>query len=540
MQRAHQLDPFILKLILLDDKSPALKQLGLISSTTIFESSSRNFHSDGLYSTEIFGKVGTETRKTNYGIIDLKLPVIHPTIYTALTQAKELHEGIMSKRRYAIWDAKDKCFVESDVSRGETGMVFFLSHVSELKLPLTGSDRRINTNTLLDKYRPTFTYTKLIVIPAFYRDMEIDPSGKPSTDDINGIYSRIIALSNLVDKGSLKFDNTVYNGTSWQLQMCVNELYEYLKDMIDGKKKAIQGHLASRNIHHGTRNTITVAPQYYADANSPKVLAPDETVMGMYQFLKATLPLSIFTIQNGIIRDVLGSANSQAMLINKVTLHREQTNIDGKDYDKWMSAEGLEKTITRFANKDIRHLPLEIANKYVALVYRDDKNVMVLYDIDDLPPTFDKAKVSPITVTELYYMAIYKLDKQSIGWVTRYPITGQGSIYPSRLRLKTNTISSTLRLLDKDGNPTETIFYEYPTKANLADSMSPATARLGGLNADFDGDQTSGNVVLSVEAIEEAEHILGSVTTYVDGSGEPLASVASPTLQILLDSTTGD
>ena len=63
---------------LLTIKPEHLKFLGEVTSLAVYESNSRVFDKNGLFSESIFGIVGTQERMTKAGYIDLKIPIIHP------------------------------------------------------------------------------------------------------------------------------------------------------------------------------------------------------------------------------------------------------------------------------------------------------------------------------------------------------------------------------------------------------------------------------------------------------------------------------
>ena len=71
--------PFNIDLLILDKNKT--KQLKPITKLNIFETSSQNFDPDGLYSTEIFGPVGSELRNDSFAYIDLKIKILHPLVY---------------------------------------------------------------------------------------------------------------------------------------------------------------------------------------------------------------------------------------------------------------------------------------------------------------------------------------------------------------------------------------------------------------------------------------------------------------------------
>ena len=50
----------------------------------IYDGASSNYHPEGLFSTEIFGRTGSLDRFLNMSYIDLKIPVFNPLAFKAL------------------------------------------------------------------------------------------------------------------------------------------------------------------------------------------------------------------------------------------------------------------------------------------------------------------------------------------------------------------------------------------------------------------------------------------------------------------------
>ena len=172
-----------------------LKMLSPITDLSIFDSNKDTYSSQGLFSNEIFGEVGTELRNKRFAYIDIKLPVLHPIVYKALTQARKMYIDIISGSQYATFSYKDNDFIKSDPIEGETGYHFFFKHYPQLLLQDTGSDRRRQTIELLNKFRDRAIIDKIIVLPAGLRDVEFEDN-RPTYDEINNYYKRLISLSN--------------------------------------------------------------------------------------------------------------------------------------------------------------------------------------------------------------------------------------------------------------------------------------------------------------------------------------------------------
>ena len=94
--------PFNIELLVLDEKIAA--GMRPITSLDTYVGATKNFNPDGLYSNEIFGVVGTVARSSRFSYIDLRVPIIHPTIYKTLVQLKGLYKEIMNAKEFAKFD----------------------------------------------------------------------------------------------------------------------------------------------------------------------------------------------------------------------------------------------------------------------------------------------------------------------------------------------------------------------------------------------------------------------------------------------------
>ena len=100
------LTPFNLDPLLI--KPNELRVMQQVQVPDIFDGSSENFHEGGLFSTTIFGNVGTELRDNSFGYIDIKLTVLHPFMLKVVTQLRGLYKDLIAGKAYAKWDEKEK------------------------------------------------------------------------------------------------------------------------------------------------------------------------------------------------------------------------------------------------------------------------------------------------------------------------------------------------------------------------------------------------------------------------------------------------
>lgn len=513
-----------------------------VTSMDMFEGMSRNLHDAGLFSIPIFGRIGSPARTSRYSYIDIKATIFHPTIYKSLVQLRSLYGEILQGKSYAVWDEELKDFVKSNQLNGETGFEFFVSHWKDIKFEMRASDLRTKNIELIDKYKDIALTDKVIVMPAGYRDIEIEDDGRVSVNEINTLYKKLLQISNTITENAVKDSIEMLNGARYSMQNTFNQIYEMIEAMIKGKKKLMMGKWASRKIFNGTRNVITSADIRSDELNAPNNVGFNDTVCGLFQYIKATLPLTIAKLRNGFLSNVFVSPQSPAYLTNKTTLKKEEVKVSSDTFDKWMSDEGLEKVVNLYSEESIRHNYLEVDGHYIGLVYKGEGVFKFFQDIDELPEGYSKEDVYPITFTELIYGSIYHDAHLYPALVTRYPVAGFGSIYVSNIYLKPTLKVEKRAPLGEDWqiDPFKPIAYNFPTKTDFVNALSPAPNKLATMQADFDGDTCSLNILYSDEAIAETKKYMASAKYYVGSDGKINFSSETDTTKFVLFNLTSD
>lgn len=522
-----------------------LQGLKPVKVLDIFDGMSNNFHEDGLFSNSIFGKVGDPRRNARFSYIDIKLPIFHPILFRALTDLKKLYLDIIESKSYAIWNPIIKDFERSNPIDGNTGFYFFLSHWEEINFTRNRSVEREHNILLVEKYRKIALTSKVIVIPAGMRDVEVGADGRTRRDEINDFYTTFISVSNTITTSAVALSPEILNNARVKLQNNFNGLYAMIENMIKGKKKLFLGGWASRRIQNGTRNVITAQVTNNKFLNGPGSIGYNNTVMGLYQAMKGALPITKFHIRNSFIGEVFVSENQAPLLINAKTLELEPTVISNTLYSRWTTDEGIDKLITSFSEESIRHKPIMLEGHYLALVYRGEgafKTFRVFRDINEVPEWVNKAKeITPITYCEFFYYCLYKVLNTLPVFITRYPIAGTGSIYPSITYIKTTVKGDFRKRLDDDWRPLpdSEVAYQFPiTGAAFVNSFSPASSRLAGLVADFDGDTGSANFTYADESVTEVTRFLNTKKAYVGTDGKFTSSIDVSTVALVMHNLT--
>jgi hypothetical protein len=531
--------PFNIDLIALYREEEVAK-MQPITSLAIFDQTKTNFDPNGLFSTAIFGKVGTQYRTRVFSYIDMKVKVLHPLIFKSITDLKSLYQEIMAGKTFAVFDKETKDFVKSDPIEGSTGYKFFLDHLEELKFEENNSvTRTFKIRLVYDAIKEKKHLMRYcLVLPAGLRDYVLGDDGRPQEDDVNKLYRKILNNANLIF-GDFQSNIETLDNIRYSLQTNLLEIYEYYKTLLEGKNKLVLGKWAARKTFNSTRNVATSNIEQAKTINDPTRLKYNETYVGLHQFLRNIAPLSFYLIKNKYLSRVFEEGSSVAHLTNVKTLKREDVSIDliQKEYNTWTSMDGLDKVVEMYSNLYIRHDPVYLNDEKhcIGLIYQDDEKFMFLQDIDELPEGFDKKNVSPITLTELLYMSVYEKDGEIPAFITRYPVANFGSIYPSYLRLKTTTKSKILKEYRTDGLEIKKEAYSFPIRGQtFFNTTSVHPSHNARLTLDFDGDTISVQAVVTDEAIEEVKEYLESPDYYFDTNGKLNFSIANTTLDSTL------
>lgn len=565
--KQNPLDRSLLNIDLLVPDDGLFRSMGLgeVTSLSIFEPSSDVFNQKGLFSPMIFGDIGSDIRLERPGYIDFKIPVFHPLVYSSICKLGRKYEEILSGSSRAIFNDKIKDFelVSEEDDYGETGFEFFCSHVDELVYVENDSTRRKFRIEMVNKYgRTSGLFSNYLVLPAGLRDYTVDKKGVPTEDEVNKLYRVLIGLAGRMK--NVKFDKdtiALHDPIRYRIQRQIFTIYKYFQNLIDGKNKFIQSKWSSRAVSYASSNVITAIPGYVEslDQDESEIVGFNTTVVGLYQYLKIIGPVVANKITNLFIPNIIGSEADKVLLINPKTLKREYVSLKNKTKDDWTTLEGINNTINKLSQDAIKDDIVKLDGYYMALIedkgyeinvifnpeeieveggfYNKENIYKTLTDIDKYKKdnTF-QTKIRPITYAELFYISVIDCIQQFPVFVTRYPITGSGSIYPSWPLVKTTSKGRKVKV--RIGF-SELEAKEFPIRGlDYIRSMSVHYTHLGALGADHDGDTTSCTAVLTKEAREEVIKLLNSKEYYLNALGKLNYSTEVETIDIVVKTLT--
>lgn len=485
MEYRFKKTPFNLDILILNKQQ--LKMMSPVSTLSIFEPSSDNFAAAGLFSTDIFGIVGSDERNTLFSYINLGVEILHPLIYKHIITTRALYKDVMEGTKYAVYSKELKDLVLSDENEGETGYSFFMSTLNKINLSDKGSDLRKFKLYMISHYgTPEYMMKQILVIPAGLRDYKIGSNGRPEEDEINDFYRKVLTLSNSLNNIKIT-DNTIgaVDVVRFRIQEAVLELYQHIMKLLDGKRKFIQGKWGTRGVMYATRNVITPSLAGIGDLNDSNILDMEHTTVGLYQYAAAIGAVTMHELHSKFIYRVFNPDTNNAYLIDPKTNESKLVSINVKDRDKWITLEGLESIVALLAHEDMRSRPVMVDKYYLLLLHDNGKTITPIFNTDDMSDDMDVKYLRPITYYELFYIALLDTFDKYRCLITRYPVINLGGIYPSKIYVKT---TGAPRKVNVVLNHNSMDAYEYPNyKDAYFNSLSPHYVYLQALGADFDG-----------------------------------------------------
>jgi len=510
-----------LKIVPIFPNDKYVKYMGEVTTVQAFDKGLIN--EDGLYSEKIFGPVGSDTRMVRFGFIDLGVSVVHPLIWKAVTR-KKLYNNIINGSVYVTFDNTIKDFVVSDIENGHTGFNYFFTNLPRVKF-VKGKSLLTNDNIkLYEQYKDNIYYDKLLILPAGLRDYSVGKDGRFTEVEINEFYTSVISMSGLT-KSISKAELNSLDDIRLRMQEKVNDLYDYLMGMIDGKHKFINGSFTATNIDYATRNVASGIPMTIDDLED--VEGDINTAqIGLMQFVKSISPFIHYEWEN-IINNIYFVLGQDALLVDKESMSNVRVGLGGKTLNKFTTVDGVENIMSNLIDDDFKNSPIDVAGHWLMLVH-DKGDEFILYEkIDETIPEDIKKELRPITYGELFFIMAERYVKRTRGLITRYPVASELSIYPSKVLLNSTHTYREVKLHIKDelGLSIHTIKKFPIVKGKWVPGISPSSTRLPKLGLDYDGDKLAFIALFTDNSNGEVDKILSSITMYIDNEGNEIHDV---------------
>jgi len=499
-----------------------------VTSSFIKDTSTGNFDQNGLFSERIFGEIASQERILRPGYISLNTPILHPKLYDVIVSLKTLYKQILTGTEYAVWDDRKKDFVVDE--SGDTGYNFFIKHVQDIKFAESDAIRKDTKISIFEKHRDNLFINRALVLPAGLREYK-DNDGRGEYDDINKIYMSLIRLTRAISGANTS--TNMYDNVLVMMQYKVNEIYEYINNIINGKSGFLQRKFGRRGIALGTRNVINATDISASNVDDAALLRSDEVLIPLFQALNMLKPLVIYNLKAEFFNHIFERDTVQAGLINPKGYNLAYITIPLDEKNKFTTSDGIGELINMFKDETIKHNPVTVLgdeNKeyYMFLTYRDGDNLWLVRDYNDIEnrllkngliKKIYKSRIRPLTYFEMFYIATQSLMPK-YATITRYPVTSERSIYPAKMHIASTTVYEPTVLRSVLNPDVEFLLPRFPKNGiESTDGLSPHPSMLEALGADHDGDTVTALGVLSEEGNDECQDYLNSPKSIVGADG---------------------
>lgn len=492
------------------------------SSNPIFFDANGSPTTDGLLSNEIFG-ITKDDRANIFSYISLgKNEVfIHPLHYKIWTKMdSRIKECVHGTKQFII---KDGELVEDP--NGSCGIEFLQKNFDKIKIKRTNSSRRDYGIRFLKDYKDTMFIKDMVVIPAFWRD--VNSTGKyTGVGDINKIYSSLIIASKSLQESN-DYGFNLSDSIRGRIQEMIVSLYDYFTKGtfngqpvtgIAGKFGILKRSNLSKTTDYSSRLVIT-APELKVENVEDMISDVDHVAVPLASLCANYYPFMIFYIRRFFDNTFAGLERFPVVYNDKTV---EMTDI--KDYQISFSDEKIKEEMDRFIHGMAnRFRPIEVPLKngkvgYLKLVgydmtperYTEYKDKGIIPD----KPILDRK----MTWCDLFFIAACEVVEDKAVLITRFPMDSYFNQFPSKVNV--SSTKNTIPLLVNNK-----LYRFYPdikeedfftnTTNRFSDSLKMCNAYLPSIGGDYDGDMVSCKAIYSEEANKELIEQMNSKAHYI-------------------------
>lgn len=232
--------------------------IGETSSSKLY-SAKNKINPQGLFSEEIFGRLGSRQRRMTFGYVSLKCKIIHPEVYPIITSINtDLTKLILNKAKYIIDDKG--LLIANDL--GESGINFFITNFDKISFKNLKTEKPEQAVFITKNAKKVFI-DKLLLLPAGIRDIQISKTTEKITvqfSDITSLYEKLLrqtaAMTDDLTALPLEYKITIIEN----IQRACLDINDWIKSRIEGKTGIIRGGLLRKSTDYSGRLVISPDP----------------------------------------------------------------------------------------------------------------------------------------------------------------------------------------------------------------------------------------------------------------------------------------
>ena len=476
----------------------------------------------GLFSPKIFGQTPDE-KDRQFAYIDLHDRFFHPYIY-------EILDDLMPKRfkRCAAGDGMwtlDQDGLLQEIKKGDpgydqgnTGLAWLVEVFPKMRFKESNSLTRKDKLKLLSDFLPeNCIITKFLVIPIKYRDIDRN-SSTHKLPELNTWYQHIIRYANSLSDPTFSFFN---NQVRFNLQNELVQIRVYGQSLLEKKTGFFHKAILGKSVDYGSRDVISVPS--FRGYQKPKDNPVDMFHSGVplakcliigYEFImryclqffadnfRNVTEYPIYEFKDGEYR-MTGQSIPLADQTARIT-----SKFIEKKINRFKNSHGTRFEVITLTTKDGKEIPFHMAGQFSGLKPGGKYSSAILN--------------RPMTWTDLFYQAAVNTLSDKYVYITRYPIEGYNSIFPT-LCLPLSTLETVPAVIEG------TLYPRYPVidlkldtskiSNRFIDTVTMSNLFLDAIGGDYDGDTISMKLCFSIEANEEAKRISESVKNFIGQDG---------------------
>lgn len=523
------------------DKLVKVNDLKEVTNPVFFIGNNRPT-SDGLLSNDIFG-ITKYDRANTFAYIDLGDYFINPLIYKMWCKSdSSIKPCVHGLGKFAV--DENGSIIEDE--NGDNGIKFLKKNINKIKIKRTDSRRRDMTISFIEKYmgKPEMFITKMIVIPAYYRDVNTE-RGKVSVGEINELYKNLLVSVRAL-KESSDYGLNLNAATRGRIQEILVQIYDWFgsgttingdstTNIIPGKTGLIRRAVMSKTTDYASRLVMS-APNLKVEHLDEIEANLDYAVLPLASALVNFLPFIVYNVRRFFENEFSGDAVIPIVKGGKVEY------LHPKDYQIEFSDERIKKEIDRFCTGfSNRFIPIEVPTvegPIVRLRFKGRRMSEEQYakdEVDKLP-----MMERDLTWCDVFFRAAVEstIDKHIL--ITRYPIDTYFNQFPTKVRIA--SIIETEPMIING-----TVYRNYPkirqedigsnTSNRFIDTLNISNLHLDSIGGDYDGDQCVIKGIFSEEANAELDEHLKAKSHYFNLGGNIVRSSDKEAIQALYNLT---
>lgn len=492
---------------------------------------------DGLLSNEIFG-ITKDERANTFAYIDLYEWFMHPLCYKVWSSMdRKIKEVVHGTNTFSVND-KGEIVVDEN---GSNGVEFLRKNIQNIKIKSTDSNRRDRRIKFLEENRHLIFIRKMIVIPAYYRDVNTE-QGKIGVGDVNKLYSSLIMAVRSI-RESKDYGLNLSAATKGRVQEILVQIYQWFSDEPNLSKKQgiIRRAGLTKTTDYSSRLVIS-APDLNVESMDDMMVTLDKSAVPLASLCVNFFPFIVFNVRRFFENEFSG--------VDKYPYIDKNGKVQYVDVDDYMisfSDEVIKEEIKKFIyGYSKRITPIKVPNKQGKNIHmRFVGNQVNKKDYQEVADDITKAGNMPIlerdlTWCDVLYMAAVEATRDKNILITRYPIDSFYNQFPSKVEVS-STINTEPMVINGQ------LYKYYPkirqedinsnTSNKFVDTFRMSNLHLGSIGGDYDGDQVIIKGIFSKEANMELDNYMKSKSYYISLGGKNIRTPSKEAIQAMYELT---